>query len=161
MQCPPIPGPGKNGIKPNGLVPAASTTSQIFTPILSQSWANSFTKAILTLRKMFSNSFSISATFGDETGITLLTINPWAAHAKVVHHFVTPPATIGVFPVCHVVLPGSILSGENAKKKSLPMINPFFSNIGCTYLVVVPGNVVLFNMINCPKRNESATASED
>ena len=55
-------------MKPNGLLPAASMTSQMSMPIRSQSMASSLTRAMLTLRKMFSSSFVISATSGVVTG---------------------------------------------------------------------------------------------
>ena len=42
MQCPPMPGPGVNFMKPNGFVAAASMTSQTFTPSLSHTIAISF-----------------------------------------------------------------------------------------------------------------------
>ena len=50
MQWPPRPGPGLNGAKPNGLVAAASTTSQTSMSIRSQSWASSLTSAMFTAR---------------------------------------------------------------------------------------------------------------
>ena len=48
MQCPPMPGPGWNGMKPKGLVVAASMTSETSMPILWHSMDSSFTKAMLT-----------------------------------------------------------------------------------------------------------------
>ena len=45
---------------------------------------------------------------------------------------------------------GSILSGLNAKKKSLPAFNPVDSSIGKTNSAVVPGYVVDSRIINCP-----------
>ena len=73
MQWPPTPGPGRKRMKPNGLVAAASMTSQTSTPIRSQSIASSLTSAMLTLRKTFSSSFAVSATRGLDTGTTLAT----------------------------------------------------------------------------------------
>ena len=72
MQCPPSPGPGVNFMNPNGLVAAASITSHTFSPMRSHSSASSFTSAILTERKTFSNSLVSSAARGDETGTTRL-----------------------------------------------------------------------------------------
>src|SRR6266540_2720876 len=55
MQCPPSPGPGKKGIKPKGLVAAASITSQTPIPSLSHMMAISLTRPMLTARKVFSS----------------------------------------------------------------------------------------------------------
>ena len=63
-----MPGPGSKRMKPNGLVAAASTTSQMSMPIRSASIASSLTSAMFTERKMFSSSFVISAASGVETG---------------------------------------------------------------------------------------------
>ena len=76
MQWPPSPGPGWNGMKPNGFVAAASTTSQMSIPIRSHSCASSLTSAMLTERKMFSRSFVSSAASGDETRCTVSTAVP-------------------------------------------------------------------------------------
>ena len=57
-------------MKPNGLVEAASITSQTSTPSLSQSCASSLTRAMLTERKMFSSSFDSSAASGVERTTT-------------------------------------------------------------------------------------------
>ena len=65
-----MPGPGSKRMKPNGLVAAASTTSQTSMPIRSQSCASSLTSAMLTERKMFSSSLLSSATSGEETSTT-------------------------------------------------------------------------------------------
>ena len=67
MQWPPRPGPGLKGMKPNGFVAAASTTSQMSIAIRSQRIASSLTSAMLTERKMFSSSFVSSAASGVET----------------------------------------------------------------------------------------------
>ena len=71
MQCPPRPGPGVNFMKPNGFVAAASITSQTLTPSLSQTIAISFTRPMLTLRKVFSSSFTSSAASVVETGTSV------------------------------------------------------------------------------------------
>ncbi len=54
MQWPPIPGPGENGMNPNGLVAAASMTSHTLTFRWWQIMASSLASAMLTLRKVFS-----------------------------------------------------------------------------------------------------------
>ena len=58
-------------MNPNGLVAAASMTSQTSMFMRSQSIASSLTRAMLTLRKMFSSSLVISATSGVATGTRL------------------------------------------------------------------------------------------
>ena len=90
--------------------------------------------------KVFSNIFSISATAGDDT----VCISPsntflYKAAATSVHSSVHPPTTFGVFLVLKSLLPGSTLSGENAKKKSSPHFKPLFSNIGLSTYSVLPG----------------------
>ena len=57
-------------MKPNGLVAAASTTSQTSIPMRLHSTASSLTRAMLTERKMFSSSFAISAASGVDTATT-------------------------------------------------------------------------------------------
>ena len=51
-------------MKPNGLVAAASTTSQTLMPSRSHISASSFTRPMFTARNVFSSSFTISATCG-------------------------------------------------------------------------------------------------
>ncbi len=65
-----------------------------------------------------------------------------------VHCFVTPPTTFGVFFVLYIRLPGSTLSGENARKKSTPHFKPDFSKMGFNNSSVVPGYVVDSSIIN-------------
>ena len=55
-------------MKPNGLVLAASTTSQMLMPMRSETCSSSFMSAMLTQRKMFSSSLVISAARVEETG---------------------------------------------------------------------------------------------
>jgi len=57
-------------MKPNGLVAAASITSQTLTPSLSHMMAISLTSPMFTARKVFSSSLTISAARGEETGTT-------------------------------------------------------------------------------------------
>ena len=68
MQCPPMPGPGVNFMKPKGFVAAASITSQMLTPSLSQTIAISLTRPIFTDRKVFSRSLTSSAVSVLDTG---------------------------------------------------------------------------------------------
>ena len=65
-----MPGPGSKRMKPNGLVEAASTTSQMSMPMRSASIDISLTSAMFTERKMFSSSFVISAVSGEPTATT-------------------------------------------------------------------------------------------
>ena len=65
-------------MNPKGLVLAASITSQMSMSIRSERRASSFTRAMLTLRKMFSNSFDISAARGEET--TWTWANNWVVN---------------------------------------------------------------------------------
>ena len=58
-------------MKPNGFVAAASITSQTSTPSLSQTIAISLTSPMLTLRKVFSSSFTSSAASVVETGTSV------------------------------------------------------------------------------------------
>ena len=58
-------------MKPNGLVAAASMTSQTSTPSLSQTMAISLTSPMFTLRKVFSRSLTSSAASGEETGTSV------------------------------------------------------------------------------------------
>ena len=55
-------------MKPNGLVAAASITSHTSMPMRSHISASSFTRPMLTMRKVFSSSFTISATRVELTG---------------------------------------------------------------------------------------------
>ena len=57
-------------MNPNGFVAAASTTSQMSTPIARAIVLISFTSAMLTQRNVFSSSFAISAVRALETGCT-------------------------------------------------------------------------------------------
>ncbi len=112
-------------MKPNGLVEAASTTSQTSIPIRSQSWASSLTSAMLTERKMFSSSFVSSAASGEETVDDLVAdqaVELDGAPAALVG--VSPPTTFGVVRIVWSVRPGSIRSGEKARLKSLPAREP-------------------------------------
>ncbi len=63
-------------MKPNGLVAAASITSQTSSPSTSHISAISLTSPMLTARKVFSSSLTISAASVLETGTTCSTIAP-------------------------------------------------------------------------------------
>ena len=58
-------------MKPNGLVLAASTTSQMLMPMRSLTSSSSFMSAMFTQRKMFSSSLVISAVRVEDTGTTV------------------------------------------------------------------------------------------
>ena len=57
-------------MKPKGLVAAASITSHTLMPMRSHIMAISFTSPMLIMRKVFSSSFTISATCVELTGTT-------------------------------------------------------------------------------------------
>ena len=101
--------------------------------------ASSLTRAILTLRNTFSYSLTNSATVGLETSATMGMIWRYRSAASRVQAGVTPPTTLGVFVTVKVRFPGSIRSGENARKKSTPTLAPRDSNRGRSISSVVPG----------------------
>ena len=71
-------------MKPNGLVFAASITSQTSMSILWHISAISLTRPMFTARNVFSSSLTISATRVELTGTTVSTIAPYSAHAASV-----------------------------------------------------------------------------
>ena len=128
MQWPPRPGPGLNDMNPNGLVAAASTTSQTSIPIRSQSCASSLTSAMLTERKMFSSSFVSSAASAVETRWTSSTAPAVELAAASVEASSIPPTTFGVVFVVKSSRPGSTRSGAKARWKSVPAFRPLPSS---------------------------------
>src|SRR3970282_1813033 len=66
-------------MNPNGLVLAASTTSQTSMFILSHISASSLTSPMFTARKVFSSSFTISATRVELTGTSVWIAVPQSA----------------------------------------------------------------------------------
>ena len=129
-------------MNPNGLVAAASTTSQMSICIRSQRMASSFTSAMLTERKMFSSSLVSSAASGVDTRWTVSIALPYSSAARSVQAGVIPPTTFGTVLVVQSVRPGSTRSGEKARKKSSPQTSPVASNTGRISSRVVPGYVV-------------------
>jgi hypothetical protein len=115
--------------------------------------ASSFTRPMFTLRKVFSSSFTISATRDVDTGTTRSTHCPYSAAACSVQRGVMPPTTFGMLRVVKVALPGSTRSGEKARKKSRPALRPLSSSFGWTSSSVVPGYVVLSRTISWPARS--------
>ena len=126
-------------MKPNGLVLAASTTSQTLMFIRSHISASSLTRPMFTARNVFSSSFTISATRVELTGTIVWIAVPYSSAASCEHDGEKPPTTFGTLWVWKVGLPGSTRSGENARKKSVPAFSPFASSIGWTTSSVVPG----------------------
>ena len=108
-------------MKPKGLVAAASITSQMSMPMRMPSIFSSFTSAIFTQRKMFSSSLVISAACVELTGTTLATICAYSDAAARPEGGFTPPTTFGICARPYCLLPGSSRSGENARKKSVPI----------------------------------------
>ena len=126
-------------MNPYGLVAAASTTSQTSRSIRSQSMASSLTRAMLTLRKMFSSSLVISAASQEETGTRFSMHAPYSSTARCAQAGVSPPTILGVVLTVKSVRPGSIRSGDMARLKSRPATSPPASRIGRTTSRVVPG----------------------
>ena len=139
MQCPPRPGPGKKGMKPNGFVLAALITSHTSTSSRSQMIASSLASAMFTARNVFSSSFTISAALALLTATTWSTAWLYSRTARSVQRGVTPPTTFGVLRVLNFLFAGSTRSGENARKKSRPTCNPDSDSLGRSSSSVVPG----------------------
>src|SRR5215212_1264878 len=143
MQCPPKPGPGVNFINPNGLVAAASITSQTSTLRRSHIIANSLTSPMLIIRNVFSSSFAISAASAELTACTVLIAPSYQVEATSPQASVIPPTTLGVLIVVKSSRPGSTRSGENARNQSSPMLSPqSVPSFGNRTSRVVPGYVV-------------------
>ena len=107
MQCPPMPGPGVNFMKPNGFVAAASITSQTSTPSLSQTIAISLTSADVDRAEGVLEQLHQLRRLGATTPARSCRCTPRRAPcATSVHAGVMPPTTFGVFLVCHTGLPG-------------------------------------------------------
>ena len=98
-------------MKPKGFVAAPSMISQISRPMRRLSCFSSFTSAILTQRKMFSSSFTISAARVQLTGTTFDTICAYiAAAARPLGGF-APPTTFGICASPYCLLPGIFALG--------------------------------------------------
>ena len=111
-------------MKPKGLVAAASITSQTLMSMPSHISAISFTRPMLIMRKVFSSSFTISATRVLLTGTTFCSACEKKTLPISVQAGVMPPTTLGVFEVWYTGLPGSTRSGEKHRKKSSPTFRP-------------------------------------
>jgi hypothetical protein len=111
-------------MNPNRFVDAASITSQTDRPSRRHVLQSSFTSATFTLRKMFSKSLTISAVWVLETATTRPMICRYSTLASSRQVSVTPPTTLGIFDRVQVALPGSIRSGENARKNCAPTAIP-------------------------------------
>ena len=107
-------------MNPNGLVDAASSTSQTSMPIRSKTTLSSFTRAMFTARKMFSVSLVASAARADETR-TVSRRSPGRRGLREVAATADrrrrPPWEWSRWKSR---LPGSSRSGEKARKKSWP-----------------------------------------
>ena len=98
MQWPPTPTPALKGMKPNGFVAAASTTSSNWMPIDVAAVSISFANAMLTARNEFSRSFVNSAASVELTVCTGAT-RPTTSAARRTQVGVTPPITRGTTPL--------------------------------------------------------------
>ncbi len=139
-------------MNPNGLVAAASMTSQTSRSIRSHSRASWFTKAMLMLRKTFSSSLASSAASGEDSGITRSLIRRSRAAARSVASGVVAPTRRGTPLEAEAGSPGLTRSGANARSKSLPATRPDRSSSSRNGPVVVPGNVVDWRITSCPFR---------
>jgi hypothetical protein len=81
-------------------------------------------KAMFTMRKVFSYTFTSSAASALSTGTMLSNTCAYSAIPASVHAGVMPPSTLGVLRVCHCGLPGSTRSGLKQRKKSSPTCSP-------------------------------------
>ena len=77
--------------------------------------ANSLTRPMLIMRKVFSSSFAISATSAEETVTTFCRAWAYQTVATSQQFAVMPPTTLGVLMVVQSVRPGSTRSGEKAR----------------------------------------------
>ena len=93
-------------MKPNGLVFAASITSQTSIFIRCDINAISLTRPMFTARNVFSSSLTISATCVELTGTTVSTAAEYSAVATSEQAGVVPPTTLGVLRVLNFSLAG-------------------------------------------------------
>ncbi len=150
MQWPPTPGPGVKRMKPNGLVAAASMTSQTSRPIRSHRSASWLTSAILTFRKTFSRSLASSAASGDESSTTWSLMRRSRAAARAVLRGVVPPTSRGIVLDALAGSPGLTRSGAKARSKSRPAWSPVVSRTSRKAPTVVPGKVVDWRTTSWP-----------
>ena len=126
-------------------------TSQASSPIRSQSRASWLTKAMLTLRKVFSSSFAASAASGEESSMTVSLIRRRSVAARAVVAGVAPPTRRGIVRPADTGSPGLIRSGAKASSKSWPARSPDARSIDSRKgPIVVPGKVVLWRMTIVP-----------
>ena len=112
-------------MKPNGFVLAASITSHTLILSALHMRAISFTSPMLTLRNVFSSSFTISATCVDETGTTVSTdglVEP-LRHLRC-SVAVTPPTTFGMLRVLKLVVPRIDALGREREREVPPDLEP-------------------------------------
>ena len=113
-------------------------TSHTDSPSFRHMIANSLTSAMLTERNVFSKSLTISAVSGLDTGTTRV-MRPYSAATSSPQAGVRPPTTLGMSRSVYRALPGSMRSGEKARKKSSPAAIPRASKRGRSTSCVVPG----------------------
>ena len=126
-------------MKPNGLVEAAAITSHTESPRRRHMIANSLTRAMFTERNVFSKSLTISAVSGPETGTIWGATRAYSVVASSRQASVTPPTILGMSRSVKHLFPGSIRSGENARKMSRPTATPLAWKRGASTSCVVPG----------------------
>ncbi len=137
-------------MKPNGLVAAASMTSQTSRPIRSHSRASWLTRAMLTFRNTFSSSLASSAASGDESSTTWSLMRRSSAAARAVLCSVVPPTSRGIVLDALAGSPGLTRSGAKARSKSGPASSPVDSSTSRNAPTVVPGKVVDWRTTSWP-----------
>jgi len=80
------------------------------------SWRPRLTRPMLTARKVFSNSLTISAVSDDDTGMIRSMNGRYSATAASSPCGLVEPMTLGVLRVWNFGLPGSTRSGEKARE---------------------------------------------
>ncbi len=105
-------------MKPNGLVFAASITSQTSMSILWHISAISLTRPMFTARNVFSSSLTISATRVELTGTTVVDDRAvQRGRPPRCSPGPTPPTTFGMFAVVNCALPGIDALGREREEE--------------------------------------------
>ena len=149
-------------MKPNGLVAAASITSQTLIPMRSHIIAISFARPMLIIRKVFSSSLTISATCVElhrHHALQRLRIKSSphlrAAGVNSAHHF----RNIGGLELRIARI--DALRGKAQEKIRADPQTGLRSSIGSTNSSVVPGYVVDSRITSVPVRKYLAISWQD
>ena len=101
--------------------------------------ASSLTRPMFTARNVFSSSFTISATFGE---LTSMTVSIDAAVERLGQRRAgrrQPPTIFGTFLRVPLLVARVDPLGRKREEEVLPAFSPPRSRIGCTTSSVVPG----------------------